>query len=599
METYFLFVVKVACSLSVLYLFGQLLFRNDTRFKLHRVYLLSSVAIALLMPFNKVSFRAPASEKQVLAPVTLATSAEKRVQYDYVAKSTSDVPAQSGITSQTTEHSYNVYAILGIIYWCISGFLGLRILYSLARLVVSYFLSDRDKLRECTIIYHTAHSTSYSFFRWIFISTEVKLNFEKQNIINHELVHARQFHSIDVMMVELLSAVMWFNPFIWLTRQWMQQLHEYLADEGVVNSGVNVLEYQALLVNQVAGDRLVCLPSGFNQSLIKKRLTMMTKAKINKKSGYRLLTLVPLTGLIFVAFSFTNKAEVTKDATPKSVTLINQGSVSKEAQSESQKSMAKLTASQVLQDTAKRKKEVAKASHNLEIAPPPPPPPPAGSGTDGIPPPPPPTNVKMPLPPSARVVTAVAPTKMNVLYLGVDNPLNIAVSGVADDRLTVETDNGVITKDKLMYVARPKQVGLAHVHVYTEMDGKKLHMGEMEFRVKTVPDPVASIKTSEGYKTNGLITKKELLDANGIEIMLSNFDFDLNFKVVSFVLSYTLPNEFKIVEEVSKSDKFTERQMNEIKSLLKWQKVTIEAITVVGPDGRQRKLNPMVFTIQD
>lgn len=576
METYFLFVVKVACSLSVFYLFGLILFRNDTKFKLHRLYLLSSIAVSLALPLNKVSLSLPHNEKQ--AVYTAKQPVHNGIKIEPASNSASKAIAQLPYRAiiPSSSPSINYLSIIYLIYWIIAGIILFRILYSLANLVLGYIRSDRKRLGIYTIVHHPFRTASYSFFRWIFISKNVMDAKEKQNIINHELVHARQFHSIDVIMVELLSAVMWFNPFIWLMRRWMQQLHEYLADEGVLNSGTNVLEYQVLLVNQVAGDRLISLPSGFTQSLIKKRLTMMTKTKINKKSGYRLLTLVPLTGLIFVAFSFTNKADATKSTKSKSVSFINQGMVSDTTRNSKQMQKSP----RIVIDTVKMEGR----KYDMEAVPPPPPAP---------------TNVKTPLPESAKVVTAVAPTKMNVFYLGVDNPVNIAVSGEPADNIFPTISNGSIHRVGNSYVVNPKQLGMAKIDIFAEMDGRRLHMGEMEFRVKSIPDPVASIKTLEGYKTNGLITKKELLDANGIDVMLSNFDFDLNFKVTSFVLSYTLPNEFKIVEEVSKSDKFTERQINEIKSLLKWQKVTFEAITVVGPDGRQRKLNPMVFTIED
>jgi gliding motility-associated protein GldM len=184
---------------------------------------------------------------------------------------------------------------------------------------------------------------------------------------------------------------------------------------------------------------------------------------------------------------------------------------------------------------------------------------------------------------------------MNVLYLGVDNPMRIAASGVEASELEVTIDNGLITVKNGEYLIQPKTPGSATVTVSSK--GKEIQ--KTSFRVKPVPDPVAAIKTPDGLKTNGLITKKELLDANGIETALHNFDFDLKFNVVSFVLSFTIPGEFKIVEEVSKSDKYTERQINFIKSLIKYQKVTIEEITAMGPDGKTRKLNPMVFTISE
>jgi hypothetical protein len=96
---------------------------------------------------------------------------------------------------------------------------------------------------------------------------------------------------------------MWFNPLIWMMRSSIQLVHEYLADEGALSTGIDRLRYQALLVNQAAEERLICLSSSFNHSLIKKRMIMMTKSKFNHGTKLRILTLVPITAfaLLFTA----------------------------------------------------------------------------------------------------------------------------------------------------------------------------------------------------------------------------------------------------------------------------------------------------------
>jgi gliding motility-associated protein GldM len=297
---------------------------------------------------------------------------------------------------------------------------------------------------------------------------------------------------------------MWFNPLIWMMRNSMQLVHEYLADEGALSTGIDKLKYQALLINQVTEERLICLSSSFNHSLIKKRMIMMTKSKFNQRTKLKILTLVPVAVILFLGVACINGQ--------------NKG----------------------------------------------------------------------------NAVTAIEPVRMNVFYVGVDNPIKIAASGYNASELSVSVDNGTITGKNGEYLVRPAKEGTANV-IVSNSSGKEIQ--KTAFRVKNFPDPIAAVKTAEGLKTNGNITKKELLDAKGIIVSMNNFDFDINFTVESFVLSYTLPGKFVIVEDVSKSDKFSEKQIEGIKSLIQWQKVTIEAITVVGPDGTKRKLNPMVFLI--
>jgi N-acetylmuramoyl-L-alanine amidase len=107
---------------------------------------------------------------------------------------------------------------------------------------------------------------------------------------------------------------MWFNPLVWMMKKSVQLVHEYLADEGVLNTGTDKLRYQALLINQVAEERLICLSSSFNHSLIKKRMIMMTKSKFNKGSKLRILTLIPLAAMLFVGVAFVNGQEVDKNS---------------------------------------------------------------------------------------------------------------------------------------------------------------------------------------------------------------------------------------------------------------------------------------------
>ena len=193
----------------------------------------------------------------------------------------------------------------------------------------------------------------------------------------------------------------------------------------------------------------------------------------------------------------------------------------------------------------------------------------------------------------SKVVTAVAPVKMNVLYIGVDNPIKIAASGYNASDITASVDNGTISGKNGEYVIRPEQSGSAIVTVSCK--GKEIQ--KTTFRIKFVPDPIAGIQCKNEVKTSGNISKKELLKAQGIKVFLTNFDFDLNFEVVSFVMSAQKTGEFVVYEEISDSENYSPLQIELIKSLIENQKLMIEGIVVKGPDGKKRKLSPMVFTI--
>jgi gliding motility-associated protein GldM len=198
---------------------------------------------------------------------------------------------------------------------------------------------------------------------------------------------------------------------------------------------------------------------------------------------------------------------------------------------------------------------------------------------------------------NANPVNAVELVRMNVLYIGVENPVKIAASGYESSELTITIDNGTITGSNGEYNIKPKEIGIANVTISSE--GKEIQ--KTQFRVKSVPDPVAALKTVQGNEvthfSGGTISKKVLLSAEGIEAVMFNFDFDLSFSIASFVMSATLPNSNVVREEISNSGKYSVSQLDLINSLLKNQKLIIEEVIAIGPDGAKRKLNSMVFIL--
>ncbi|HEY4788775.1 MAG TPA: GldM family protein [Bacteroidales bacterium] len=199
---------------------------------------------------------------------------------------------------------------------------------------------------------------------------------------------------------------------------------------------------------------------------------------------------------------------------------------------------------------------------------------------------------------NADIVTAIEPVNLNIFYLGIDNPVKIAASGFKTSELQVSTDNGLIHERNGNYIFNPVRLGKATVTVMAR--GKVIQ--KKEFRVKMVRDPFAAVMTTrvvQGFKTGGNISKDELLQAGGIRTIIFDFYFDVEFKVVSFIL-YTTTSDLSGAHEVpSNLDKFSKAQIDIIKSLKKNQRLVIDDIMVTGPDGVNREINGMIFTISD
>jgi gliding motility-associated protein GldM len=188
----------------------------------------------------------------------------------------------------------------------------------------------------------------------------------------------------------------------------------------------------------------------------------------------------------------------------------------------------------------------------------------------------------------------ISPTKMNVFYIGVENPVDISVPGVPADKIFATTTNGIIPKVGKGWISKPNQVGNAFVEVYVDLEGngKRKKMGYMEFRVKNIPDPVAKVA---GMKS-GKIDKKSLMEQAMVLADLEGFDFDAKFVVTEFTVSCKIKGFDK--QSYVKSYKISDDQRQIFASANKGDKIFFTEIMAIGPDGKPRELNGIILTIK-
>jgi gliding motility-associated protein GldM len=191
----------------------------------------------------------------------------------------------------------------------------------------------------------------------------------------------------------------------------------------------------------------------------------------------------------------------------------------------------------------------------------------------------------------------VSPTAMNVLYQGIQNPLDISVPGVGSDKLTVRMTNGELKKGKYKnyrgeWVAQPRTVGQnAEIIVSANINGKVQTFPPVEFRVRRLPDPEARFANmKEGNVLRSVAAAQQVVTA-----VLENFEFDLTYTVTGFTVSVN-DKGFEITAE-SNNNRLTDKQKGLIANLRAGQKLIIEKIKAVGPDGRTRDLNPIILKI--
>jgi gliding motility-associated protein GldM len=180
---------------------------------------------------------------------------------------------------------------------------------------------------------------------------------------------------------------------------------------------------------------------------------------------------------------------------------------------------------------------------------------------------------------------------MNVFYYGVDNPVDISVAGIPADKIDAINTNGVIIRKGGSWIVNPKRPGFSTIRVFADFDGQRKEVGFKEFRVKTVPDPVAMVADRKG----GGIDKNLLMAATGVQAVMENFDFDLSFRVTEFTVLVVIQGF--VTPASSNSARFTDKQKELIGSLTKGAPLFIQDIKAVGPDGTVRPLNTISFKI--
>jgi len=187
-------------------------------------------------------------------------------------------------------------------------------------------------------------------------------------------------------------------------------------------------------------------------------------------------------------------------------------------------------------------------------------------------------------------LVVVSPIKMNVLYLGVNNPVHVAVSGLTSSQLEVTVDEGAgkIIGENGEYIVMPRRIGTLKINVSADGD----FIQSCTFRVKALTDPVARVAGMSG----GRVAKNKLLTQDQVQAFMPNFDFDLEFRVVGFSVS-TVGKDGSYISAESKSDKITDEQKAIMNSLALGSRVNFEDISAIGPDGAKRELVPIVFEI--
>ncbi len=195
---------------------------------------------------------------------------------------------------------------------------------------------------------------------------------------------------------------------------------------------------------------------------------------------------------------------------------------------------------------------------------------------------------------NGKPLVVASADKMNVLYIGVENPVSIAVSGYSPDKIKAIMDEkqGTIKGENGKYSVMVKGGGAITINIFSKEDDKEVFLDSINFRVKRIPNPTASLK---GITGSGKIKKEDLLKAEKID-EYKDIVFNTNTRVVYFVMTAMIGGQIISIEE--DSDRINESMKKMINNLKAGQKIYIDEVKVRTPDGTRRSIEGITLTIQ-
>lgn len=312
------FLIQSTICLTVFLSFYHLVLEREKMHQFNRFYLLGSIVISLVIPF--VTF-------EIIEIIPVTQSTELQI--------IDTIPSSSSNETIIEEKINYLPIILWSLYILISSILIIRFARNIWKLISKAISNPKVKYKNAKLVLLDEKTLPHTFLNFIYINFE---DYNNRNIedelYTHELVHVSQKHTLDILFIEVLKVIFWFNPLFIFFKKAMQLNHEFLADEEIVKTYNNVPFYQNLLLQKGIGTQTIYLASNLNYLVTKKRLIMMTKSTSQTIAVLKKIAIIPiLTGLVYffcieiVAQEkiSSGKSEIKKDnSTSKSETFVKQ-----------------------------------------------------------------------------------------------------------------------------------------------------------------------------------------------------------------------------------------------------------------------------------
>lgn len=302
----FAYFLKVNVAFVLFYAFYRLLFYKDTFFKLRRASLLAFFGLALLYPL--LNIQEWVKEQEPMTEVIQIYSAmlpEMTVTPEVVVK---------------TDWKGILLSASSYMYWGVMALLFVRFFIQLSSILLLAYRSRRTVIHGVPVYRLDKPAGPFSFFKMIFIHPESHSEKEIDEILTHECTHVFQWHSVDVMICELITVICWVNPFAWLLKREVRHNLEYLADNTVIQSGYDCKSYQYHLLGLAHHYQTAAtLYNSFNVLHLKNRISMMNKKRSHGIGRTKYLIFIPLAAFLMLLSNIEAVARITGEIAAEAV----------------------------------------------------------------------------------------------------------------------------------------------------------------------------------------------------------------------------------------------------------------------------------------
>ena len=309
MGLFFIYSLKVAFCLIAFYLVFKLLLSKETFHTFNRWVLLLVMVVSILLPWLKVTTAEPTAIAEGMISLESIIASAEVVNDD----------TQEGLSA--IQLLFIIY-IIGIAVFFLREVVSVVRLFRLIRRGTPLTAEQAGVSQQgVQVVVMKNEIAPFSWFRHVVLS-EKDFRENPREILTHELAHIRLGHSWDVAVCNLLIIFQWWNPAAWLLKRELQNVHEFEADEAVINRGVDAKQYQLLLIRKSVGERLFSMANNLNHQSLKKRITMMTTKKSSPWQKAKVLVALPMAALAVVAFANPDVERVAEQVETESQAVV-------------------------------------------------------------------------------------------------------------------------------------------------------------------------------------------------------------------------------------------------------------------------------------